>query len=71
MFYEILQKYIEDKKGMKIWAFLDIDRTYWSKLKKSNNMKLEYYKKVCDFCGTPITDDHKKLSKIMIERYYE
>jgi len=55
---------------MKVWDYLEIDSCYWSKLKRIDKLKLEYYKKLCDACGVSICDDKKELSKKMVELFY-
>ena len=70
MFYVIVEKFIESKLKMKVWDYLEIDSCYWSKLKRIDKLKLEYYKKLCDACGVSICDDKKELSKKMVELFY-
>jgi hypothetical protein len=70
MFYEILQKFFEDKKNVKIWKFLNMDRTYWCQIKKNNKLTLKHYKKICECINHEICDDHHTISKLLVELYY-
>lgn len=70
MFYHVLEEFCSKQNGYKIWDYLNIERSYWCQVKRKNKLKLEHYKKICEMCHIPLTDNHAIITSKMVEVYY-
>jgi hypothetical protein len=67
MFYSILEDFVMAKADMSVWDFLGINRCHWSRIKKTNKLTLEQYKKICFLIDYRICVNHKELAMRMVE----
>jgi hypothetical protein len=70
MFYKIFEEYCSIIMDCEAWHFLDITQQSWCRIKRTNSLNLNQYKKICSMMGYHITDDHEELSKLLVEKYY-
>jgi hypothetical protein len=53
------------------WEVLGLTRTYWSDMKRRDDIPLNVYKSICNELQVPICDDNKTLSFSILEKLYE
>ena len=71
MFYVVFEKYCEEILDCPVWVFLGIKQSSWCSIKKRDNIKFEYIKKLCFSLNSCLTDDKKELCLLIVKKYKE
>jgi hypothetical protein len=67
MFYTIVEQFILTTQDVPVWDYLGVRQDTWSRIKKTDKLSLDNFKKLCIAADYHITDNKEELAKRMVE----